>query len=208
MCVSRSRMVIGRLAGTIDAAARAGHRHGGRGERRHEPADRIGEAQPAFFHERQHGGAGDGLGLRRDAEDRVHGHRAAGFLVAPADGAFVDRLAVAQHQRHGAGEPLLVHVALQQRVDAPQALDGEARRAWRRRPATRRAAPGRAAAPWGARQQQAAMQADAASAWSISGFMVAILSRVAAAGRGRRIVVQAIAAPSSAFNMRFSATMR
>ena len=138
MCVSRSRMVIGRLAGTIDGAARTGHRHGGGGERRHEPAHRIGEPQPALFHERQHGGAGDGLGLRRDPEDRVHGHRPAGFLVAPADGALVDRLAVAQHQRHGAREPFLVHVALQQRVDAPAAARRRSPRAWRRRPSPRR----------------------------------------------------------------------
>ena len=71
MCVSRSRMVIGRLAGTIvDAPSPFRHRHRGLGERRDEAADRIGRAPILpFLHQRQHRDAGDRLGLRRDAED-------------------------------------------------------------------------------------------------------------------------------------------
>ena len=49
--------------------------------------------------EREHGSARDRFGLRCDAEDRIGRHPAAGFLIAPADRAFVHRLAVAQTVR-------------------------------------------------------------------------------------------------------------
>ena len=76
------------------------------------------------------------FGLRRDAEDRVRRHAPAGFLVAPADGALVDRLAVAQHERDGAGDAVLVDVLLEQRIDARQAIGcqlGRSRRGLRQR---------------------------------------------------------------------------
>ena len=210
VCVSRSLMVIGALGRDDRRGAGARHRHGGRGERRHEPADGIGEVQPSLFHERQHGHAGDGLGLRRDAEDRVHGHRAAGFLVAPAHGAFVDRLAVAQHQGDRAGQAVLVHVPLQQGVDAPQSLDGEARAGGggaRRRGARRRGGLLRG----GERGKEQCRQCRQTPTGAWSGSCVSWWpSYRARFGRRPRpaILAGSAAAPSRALNMRFNATMR
>ena len=69
--------------------------------------------------------AGDRLRLRRDAEDRVVGHLAAGFLVAPAEGFLVDWLAIPQHQRHGASDPVVVDVLLKHAVNASQPVGGD-----------------------------------------------------------------------------------
>ena len=94
MCVSRSRMVIGRLAGTIVTPRSSGTAtvvFANAGMKR---LDRIVEADLALFDERQHADAGDRLGLRGDAEDRVGRHPAIGFLVAPSDRLLVYRLAV------------------------------------------------------------------------------------------------------------------
>ena len=114
--------MIARLAGTMVDPGIALHRHRGLGEGRDEVAHRLGDADLAFFHQRQDGGAGDGLGLRRDAEDRVRGHLAAGFLVAPADGALVYRLAILQHQCDHARHLAIVHVLLQNLIQPLQPL--------------------------------------------------------------------------------------
>ena len=114
VCVSRSRIVIGRLAGTMRHAAAS------RSSTATVVFANVGmksptgvlEADLAFLDEHQDGDAGDGLGLRRDAEDRVGGHASAGFLVGPADGLLVDRLAVLQDQCDDAGDLAVVDVLL------------------------------------------------------------------------------------------------
>ncbi len=99
-------------------------RDGGLAEGGNEMADRIVQADLAFLEERQHGGAGDGLGLRGDAEDGVGGHLPAGFFIAPADGVLVDGLAVVQHQGDGAGDLVLIDILLEQMIDTGHALRG------------------------------------------------------------------------------------
>ncbi len=70
----------------------------------------------------QDGGAGDRLGLRGDAEDGVGRHAAAGLLVAPAEGALVHGLAVAQHEGHRAGNAVILGILLQNTVNALKAF--------------------------------------------------------------------------------------
>ena len=100
--------------------------HRGLGEGRDPLAGLVVEGELAFFHQLQDGHAGERLGLRGDAELCVHGHLAAGLLVRPAHGALIDRLAIAQHQRDHARQLAIVHVLIEQRIDARQALHREA----------------------------------------------------------------------------------
>ncbi len=74
MWVSRSRMLIARFAGTRSTRIAVANRDLGRGERGNVAADRIGQRELAFLHQRQDRDAGDRLGLRGDAEDRVRRH--------------------------------------------------------------------------------------------------------------------------------------
>ena len=133
VCVSRSLTVICRRAGDDDAIRVArrlrrvsAYRDGGLGERRDPAAHRIGEIDLPFLDEHQRGNAGDRLGLRRDAEDRVGGHALVRFAVRPADRLLVDDLAVAHHESHGAGDLVVVDVALQRRIDSRETIWREA----------------------------------------------------------------------------------
>ena len=101
------------------------HRHRRFGERRDEVADVLVEVDFAVLDQHHDRRAGDRLGLRRETEDGVHGHAPAGFLVAPTYGALVHGLAVAEHQRHGSGDALLVDVLVQHAVDAGGAVGGK-----------------------------------------------------------------------------------
>ena len=92
------------------------------GVRRNVTAHRFVDADLSFFDQRQDRRARDGFRLRRDAEDRVGRHAPAGFLVAPAERPFVDRLTVSKNERDGAGEPVLVDILLQSAIDALQAV--------------------------------------------------------------------------------------
>jgi hypothetical protein len=88
-------------------AAGVGARGDGGAREAREPAgDGIAERELSLLDEHEDGGAREGLRLRRDAEDRVGGHRLARLEVGPADGAFVDDDAIAHHERDGAGDPL------------------------------------------------------------------------------------------------------
>ena len=69
------------------------------GVRRNVTAHRFVDADLSFFDQRQDRRARDGFRLRRDAEDRVGRHAPAGFLVAPAERPFVDRLAISKNER-------------------------------------------------------------------------------------------------------------
>ncbi len=57
----------------------------------------------------------------------VHGHLRPASLSRPADGAFVHGFPVAQYQRDDAADAAVVHVGVEQGVDAREALGGEAR---------------------------------------------------------------------------------
>ena len=72
----------------------------------------------AFFHQRENCRAGDGFGLRGDAEDGVRRHLPPGFLVAPAHSALVHGLAVAKHQSDRSGNLVLLYIILKKMVDA------------------------------------------------------------------------------------------
>src|SRR5262249_9070800 len=84
-----------------------------------------GDADFALLDQREDGGAGDRFGLRGDAEDRVRSHLAAGFLVAPAYGALVHGLSVAQNESDGAGDLALVYVFPKDGVQTLEAFGGE-----------------------------------------------------------------------------------
>ena len=84
----------------------------GFGERGDEVADGLVESDLAFLNQRHHSRAGDGLGLRGDAEQSIGGHLTTSLFVGPAEGAFVGGFAVAQNQRDRAGDLALVHVLL------------------------------------------------------------------------------------------------
>src|SRR5581483_6391021 len=91
-----------------------------------EMADRLVETDLPLLHQLQHGGAGDRLGLRSDAEDGVGGHFAARFLIAPADGALVHGLAVAQNEADRSGEAALIDVVVEEMVEARYPVGREA----------------------------------------------------------------------------------
>jgi hypothetical protein len=114
-------MVIWRVPGRWCAAvgARRDRRARVRGD---EAADRIAERDPALLDQHEDGGAGDRLGLRRDAEHRVGGHRAARLAVDPPDALLIGDLSVAQHQRDRAADAIGVDVLLQKTIDAREPL--------------------------------------------------------------------------------------
>src|SRR5262245_40566145 len=86
---------------------------GGFGKGRDELTDGLVEADLALLDQCENGCAGNGLGLRGDAEDRVRRHALVRLLVAPSESALVSWLAVAKHQRDGARDPVLVDILLQ-----------------------------------------------------------------------------------------------
>ncbi|MBV6434577.1 MAG: hypothetical protein IANPNBLG_04836 [Bryobacteraceae bacterium] len=86
------------------------------------------DADLAFLDQRHHRRAGDRLGLRGDPEQRVHGHLAARFLVAPPESLLVGGLAVSKNQRHGAGHAILIDVLPDDAIDAGQPVGSERRR--------------------------------------------------------------------------------
>ena len=96
--------------------------HGGLGKGRNEVTRPSPKRQAPLFDQLHDRDAGQRLGLRRDAEDRVGSHAAAGFLVGPAERFLVHRLAVLQHQRHHAGNAVVVDVALQAAIDYGDAI--------------------------------------------------------------------------------------
>ena len=102
----------------------AGGQHRGFRERRDEVADRLTQADLAFFNQSQNGGAGERFGLGSDAEQRVGRHGTVRLFVAPPDRLLVNGFAVVKNQRDRAGDLLLVDVLLQQAVDAGEALGG------------------------------------------------------------------------------------
>ena len=117
---------MARRAGTVPGRPRLHlDGHGRLGEPGDELADRRRQRQAAFLHQRQDRDARQRFRLRRDAEDRVDAHLTLGFLVAPAEGPFVDGTAVAQHERDGAADAMLVDVLLQHAIDAGEAIGGE-----------------------------------------------------------------------------------
>ena len=83
----------------------------------YEPAHRIVERELPFLDERHHRDARQRLGLRRNAEDGVGRHLSLGLSIRPAEGALVDRLAVLEHQRDGAGDLRAIHGTLHHRID-------------------------------------------------------------------------------------------
>ena len=95
---------------------------GGLGERREVPADRVGDQQLPLLLQQQDPDAGEGLGLRRDAEDAVGRHRRLRLDVAVADPLAVGDLPAPDHDGDRAGEPALVDVALQRQAQAVEAL--------------------------------------------------------------------------------------
>jgi hypothetical protein len=93
--------------------------------RRNEPADRIAERDLSFLEQNHDCDARQRFGLRRDPEHRVGRHATSALLIGPAQRAFVHDLPVAQHEPHRARDPVTVHLLLQIRVDASEALGGE-----------------------------------------------------------------------------------
>ena len=90
-----------------------------------EVADWLLQADFALFDESHDGGAGDGFGLGSDAEDGARGHAATGFFIAPADGAFINGLAVVEDEGDGPGDFILIDRLLQESADAGEAFGGE-----------------------------------------------------------------------------------
>ena len=60
-----------------------------------------------------------------DAEEGGGGHAPAGFFIAPADGAFIDRFSVVEDEGDGSGDFVLVDGLLEERADAGEAFGGE-----------------------------------------------------------------------------------
>src|SRR3954463_7462188 len=95
-------------------------------ELRNEMTHWLAQRNLSFLEEHHDGRAGDRLGLRRDAEDRVGRHAASRFLVGPTDRALIDGSAIAQHEDHRARDLVLVDVALEELVDARETTRIEA----------------------------------------------------------------------------------
>ena len=87
-----------------------------------ETANRIVDPDLSFLDEDQNCGTRNRLGLRRDAEDGVRRHAAAGFLVVPAECTFVHCLAIAQHERNETRHFVFVNVPLEAPIDAIHAI--------------------------------------------------------------------------------------
>ena len=109
-------------------------------ESRDELRHGIGEEKLAFFLQHHHGHAGDGLGHRRDAEDRVGMHGLLRLDILEAGSVHVHDLAVACDQGDDAADLLAVDVGLHALVQARQPLGGDpdALRRRRRQRARRR----------------------------------------------------------------------
>ena len=131
VCVSRSRIVIGRRAGTCVttprslATATVVRANDGISV----PA-RVDSASDPSSISCMNRGAGQRLRLRRDAEDRVGRHSAAGFLVGPAERLLVDDLAVLHHERDDAGDAVGVDISLQAAIDDGARAAIECERSW------------------------------------------------------------------------------
>ncbi len=78
-----------------------------------ESAHGLVEIDLAFLDELQDRRARQCFGLRSDAEDRVLRHAPLGFLVAPADRAFIHGLAVLKDERHGTRDTSFVDILLE-----------------------------------------------------------------------------------------------
>ena len=108
--------------------------------------DRIARPPLALLIQHHHRDAGDRLGHRVDAEDRVLLHGRAAGHVALAIGPRIDDLAVARHYRDDSRHLAVVDVFLQHRMHTIQSLRGEAYRfRFRLRKVTRLRRPLRAA---------------------------------------------------------------
>jgi hypothetical protein len=83
--------------------ARGALRHALVLERRNVFGDRVGEQQLPVFVQHHDGHAGDGLGHRGDAENRVGSHRLLALDVLEADGVHIRDLAFARDQRDEPG---------------------------------------------------------------------------------------------------------
>ena len=88
--------------------------------------DGIADEELPFFLELHGGDADQGLGLGRDAEDRVFLHGGVGIEVARAEGARIRDLATARDQHHRARELAVPDVALEGVGEALQALRRQA----------------------------------------------------------------------------------
>jgi hypothetical protein len=134
--VSRSRVVIARVAGTVSSSGGDGllewsvhpPEHPTPGELGKEPVDRLVEPDQPLGHNRKRGRRRDGLGRRRDPEDRVAGHGPA------ANGKAAERLDVhliaPSHERHEARYAHTADVLLGRGM---QPLDSRARQTLRHR---------------------------------------------------------------------------
>ncbi len=111
VCVIRSRIVISRSAATSSTSPLLldGDLHPL--ELGDELRDRVGQADLALLDQHQDRDAGDRLGRRGHAEDRVRAHRRLRLDVHHALGLVVDDAAPAGDQRDGAGDLLRVDVA-------------------------------------------------------------------------------------------------
>src|SRR5689334_13232343 len=95
-------------------------------ELRDEAADRIPQSDLSFLDQHEHGGTGDRLGLRRNAEDCIGAHATSRFLVCPAYCPLVNRSTVAQNQSDCACNFVSIDVALKSLIDTSQSTDVEA----------------------------------------------------------------------------------
>ena len=77
------------------------------------------ERQRPLLDELENRGAGQRLGLRRDAEDRIDGHLAIGFAIGPAERLLVDDLAVLHHEGHDSRHAAGIDILLQPRSMTP-----------------------------------------------------------------------------------------
>jgi hypothetical protein len=122
--VGRLRQPAGRRAGQATAAADI---HAQVAPRRNEPVHRIVERHLAFLHQHHEGDAGDRLGHRIDAHDRVVPHRAPGLEVGVAEQRLVHDPAVARDQQLRTRQLAGADVALgKEAVDARKALAAHA----------------------------------------------------------------------------------
>ena len=123
-------MVIGAARGHLrDASALVRNRHGRPRERWNERAGARAERQRPLLDELENRGAGQRLGLRRDAEDRIDGHLAIGFAIGPAEGLLVDDLAVLHHEGHDSRHAAGIDILLQPSIDDAGARGVERARA-------------------------------------------------------------------------------
>ena len=86
--------------------------------------DRVLDAEPALVRQHHHRRASHRLGHRGDPKQTVRPHRLVFCDIGKTDGGHVEDFIFRRHQRHRAGQRVIVHKRLQRTGDTVLLTDG------------------------------------------------------------------------------------